>query len=347
MTGRRLGLTPVALLALSACAATGVHTRAGGAVSPLVVRAVDWNTTHVSVGHVRAVADSGQTVAVFSDEGASVLSAGALVARDARTKDWISAGVIPGADGTARWIVGIDAGGHVHYLHNLLTFDDVSARYGLVHDRVRSITTAKHGDAAFLLDNQVAVATPRDVTRYPTSKLDELVAGAEGVVVGVTTDAIQVLHLEKVSLTSSIEQRTVTGYSLPGVTHAAVGIDGRIYACTKRALYATDREGLLSLLYVANHDDLHGLVASGDHIWFIDGRDLGLAREGRVEETASGLVPLGATLAPSMSGDVWVIAGGTLARYQATPTTTNVGATASWTTSVAPVFARACAALMS
>jgi mono/diheme cytochrome c family protein len=318
-----------AALLVSACSA-GVHTRAGGAVSPLVVQRVDWTGVKAPLGNVRAVADTGNVVAVLGDQGASVFTAGALANRDPRKADWLSAAVIPGADRSARWIVGIDAQGRIHYLHNQSVFEDVSSRYGLAGDRVRGAVPLGGALAGFLLEGQLAIANGQTLTRYRTLPFAEL-SGGDGSLVGVANGAIDVFRAR---------DGAVTEYRLPGVLHAVVASDSRLYASTSRALYVTNRSSELSLLYLADADSLHGLVVSGGHVWFADGGELGLVDGDHVKETTGALLPVDATLAPSPTGDVWVLGRGALSRYRSASGAPRDDA--AWMT-VAPVFARACA----
>jgi hypothetical protein len=292
------------------------------------VQSVAWNSTHAEVGHVRAVADDGGVVAVFDDGGASVFLHGALVAHDTKGKGWRSAGVIPSPDGSTRWIVGVDEGGHLRYLKDLSTFEDVSSRYGFRTESVRAAASLGPGNAAFLLDDSVALASGHDVRRFASAPMGEISGGA-GRVVGVGKDTVRVLRPADGS---------AVAFPLPGVIHAAITPSGGVFACTHRALYGSDATGSMSMLYRADHEDLLGLVASGDHVWFLDGGELGLVRGNRVFETRGLSLPRSATLSASPGGDVWVLTDGSLARYKAPDVSRGA-----WDERVAPVFARACA----
>jgi len=308
-----------------------VHTRAGGAVGSLAVERVDWSRSPLAVGRVRAVADAGNTVAVLGDGGASWFTAGALVSRDARKTDWVSAGVIPGPDGSSRWMVGVDAQGRVYRLTPLGAIEDVSGRYGLETDPIADVTGFGSGLAGFLVGRQLVVADRAAVRRYPTGPFRAL-SGASGLVAGITDGGVQLLRARDGSITE---------FPLPGVSNAAVGSDGRVYATTPRAVYATDVSGRLSLLYAAEGDTVQRLVVSGGRTWFTDGGELGIVDGDTVKETAGAAVPPGATLASSPSGDVWVLSGATVSRYR--PATTPGRVDESWAVEMAPVFARACA----
>ncbi|HEY8088444.1 MAG TPA: cytochrome c [Polyangiaceae bacterium] len=305
------------------------HSRAAGALTPLAVKSVAWNPTSADLGPVTAVADAGKVVAVFGSSGATVLSAGAVVARDTSVKDWVGAQAIHGADGSARWIVGVDGRGHLHYLRGLSSLDDVTARYGLDGRPVRGVAMLDAKRVGFLLDGEIAVADGGRLTRFAVPPLAGLAGGA-GSGAGVGADTV-------LSFDAAMNART---FPLRGVTAVTVGRDGRLYATTRRALYAATEHGDLALVFDAGADTLHGLAASGDHVWFADGPELGTLDGDHVAETAGLRLAPDAGLAPSGSGDVWVLTRGALERYGRADPEAALGAR--WSSTLAPIFARAC-----
>jgi hypothetical protein len=298
-------------------------------VSSFAVRPVAWNPAAVPVGRVSAVADAGTTVAVFGDAGATVLSSGAVVASDRSVTDWVDAEAIRGADGSPRWIVGIDGKGRLHYLRGMSSFEDVSARYGLDGRRVLGAAMLDPTRVGFLLDGEIAVADGRRVTRYGAPPLAVLLGGG-GYGAGVGTNAVTLFDAKMTART----------FPLPGVTGAAVGPGGRLFATTRRALYASTELGDLTLVYDAGGETLHGLVASGEHVWFADGTELGVVDGERVAETSGVHVAPDARLASSPSGDVWVLAADALQRFARAEPETALGVT--WSSMLAPIFARSC-----
>lgn len=318
-------------LALVAGCGPAPHTRAAGALTPLSVRPVSWNPGGAPVGPLRAVADADNVVAVFGDKGATVLSSGAAVASDTSVVDWAAARTIAGADGAARWIVGVDGGGRLYYLRGLSSFDDVSARYGLDGRRVRGAATLDATHVGFLLDREIAIADGRRVTRYATGPLRELTGGG-GLGAGLTTDAIVAFDVGSMRMRS---------FPLRGVTRVAVGSDGRLYATTPCAVYASGPDGKLDLVYHAEASTVHGLAASGAHVWFADGPELGVVDGDHVAETTGARLAPDAELEPSASGDVWVLSGGALQRFARVDAEPALAAT--WATSLSPIFARGCA----
>lgn len=78
---RPAALVSVATLACSVTiAATGCgpapRSRSAGSIATLAVRPVAWNAASAPIGKVTAVADNGDVVCVFADDGASIFAAG-------------------------------------------------------------------------------------------------------------------------------------------------------------------------------------------------------------------------------------------------------------------------------
>jgi hypothetical protein len=328
---RAVGFLLVGALGATACARPGPHTREGGAVSPLAVFAVDWNPAHAPTGAVRAVVDEGDVVSVFSQDGATVLTSGALQAHETRTPGYVDGAVLPGVDGGKDWVVGITEAGHVYHLRGATSFEDVTPRYGLGSAHVRSATTLGPGLAALLLANEVATADGARVRRWPAPGLRDL-AGGGGLAAGTLEGAVDVFDFA---------HGATWRFLLPGVKHVAVDGSRHLYASTERGLYVADDAHRLTLVFDAGDARLGDLAASGDNVWFVDGDELAVVDRGRVEETKGAHVAHDAKLSASPTGDVWVISQGSLARFVRART---ASVAASWQHDVAPVFSRACAA---
>jgi mono/diheme cytochrome c family protein len=269
---------------------------------------------------------------VFADDRATVLSSRAVVAVDRSVTDWIDADTIDGADGSARWIVGISARHGVYYLRGLSSFENVSERYGLEGKPVVATAVLGRGLVGFLLDGELALADGQRVTRYDVGPLAELVGGG-GFAAGVLASGVRLVDGAR---------GTRTDFLLPGARHAALGPAGRLYAATSRAVYAVDGAGKLDLLYEADGDTIHGLVASGEHVWFADGTELGVVDGDKILETSGLGAPGEGRLAASPSGDVWVMGGASLQRFARIEPEASLAA--AWMGGLAGVFARSCAA---
>jgi hypothetical protein len=331
---RSLSLALLAAIALSGCGASR-FSREGGGASRLTARAVDWNRAHADLGPVRAVADAGDTVVVFGDGQATILSAGVVVAVDHSVARWTAAGAIPAADGNGIWIVGIDGEGRVLRLRNTSSFEGVSERWGLEREKVRSVAVLAPGTAGFLLASELAVADGQRVTRYATGPVTSI-SGGGGRVALLGDPGLRLLALDP------DPQRTAAhAFTLPEpITQAALGADGRLFVAAREALYGEDESGNLALRFEAGGTAIHGLVASGARLWFADGAELGTLEGGVVRETTGAKLSPEARLIGSPSGDVWAIQGDhTLLRFSAED-----GVESGWEETIAPVFQRSCSA---
>jgi hypothetical protein len=128
---------------------------------------------------------------------------------------------------------------------------------------------------------------------------------------------------------------------LPGVAHAALGADARLYASTARAIYVAAPRKELSLTYDSQSSNVRDLVTARDTVWFADGRELGIAQNDHVLETSDHPITVDTKLAPTASGDVWAISNGALRRFSRgswSPDRADL-----WASNIAPIFARACA----
>jgi hypothetical protein len=308
------------------CGAPAAYTRKGGAVSQLTVQKVAFNQGNAPLGNVRAVAEAGDVVCVFADDGATVLVSQAPVATDRSVTGWKSAAVLTPPRSQPQ-ILGVDAKGRVHALRAQRSFDDVSDRFGLGQP-VHAVTALSSGAVLFAGDSAVFLADGGRVTSFGGPHLTELFAHGAGFV-GIGGEDVFLFDLP-----SHGGRR----FTLPGATHVVATPKGRIVATTANAVYAAGPDGALDLMYAADSDSLHGLTVSGETVWFADGEELGVVDEGHVRETSGVHIPKDAQLASSPRGDVWVMGGGGLMRY------TIPGAVVSdpWRDSLSAVFARAC-----
>jgi hypothetical protein len=328
---------------LAACGGAGPHSRAAGAASQfaLTVKQVAWNPANAAVGNVEAVADDKDVLAVFSEKGATIFRSGAQVAQDTNAHAWVTASTIPSIDGASEWIVATDKNGGLYYVRNLQSMELVSDRYGFGKSKVRDAQlVGSFGGktlVGFSLDNEIAIADGGQVTRFAGSSFSDFGAGGS-FAIGVAHDEVDVVDVSK---------KTVQRYALEGATYAAVTSDGKMYAATPRAIYAA-KDGALTLLYEADDATIHGLVASGTHVWFADGDELGAIDEGKLAETSTKIIAANAKLAASPSGDVWVIENGSLARFARSDSSPQIAGakptTITWDSAIQPIFARSCAA---
>lgn len=345
MNFSRVGLTAFASLSVFvlACGGAGPHSRAAGAASQfaLTVKQVAWNPTNAAVGKVEAVADDKDVLAVFSDKGATIFRSGAQVAQDTNAHAWRSASTIPSIDGASQWLVATDENGGLYYVRNLQSMELVSDRYGFGKSKVLDARLVGSAGGktlvGFSLADEIAVADGAQVTRFAGSSFSDFAAGGGTFAIGIANNEVDVIDTAK---------KSVQRYALENATYAAVTSDGKIYAATPRAIYAAN-DGALTLLYEADDATIHGLVASGTHVWFADGDELGAIDDGKLAETNTKIITADARLASSSSGDVWVMENGGLARYarnDSSPQTAGAKPTTiTWNSAIQPIFARSCA----
>jgi mono/diheme cytochrome c family protein len=279
---------------------------------------------------LRAVVDTGPRVALFGTSGMVLFAGGAPVLTDPRV-DWKDGAVVRGPEGSPV-IVGIDSAGRVFALRALSRFEDVSARYALDGLRVRSAVALDAARVGFLSDEAMTVVDSHRSRRFPAAGAlpPFSFVGGGGCGAVVTADGLRLFDA------SSLE---VHRYALVGITAAALGDDGRLYVLTPRALYEERPAGDLAIVFDAQANVLHGLVASGKRIWFGDGERLGVIDDDHVAEADAVIAP-DAKLAASPSGDVWVIGRDGARRFSAGA---GGGEADVWSATLAPIFARACA----
>lgn len=320
--------------ALSSGCGAAAHTRGAGAVSPLPIHEVTWNQPGSSIapiGPLRAVVESGPRVAVFGADGMVLFSGGAPVMTDRSVSGWKSAARVRGPEGSPV-VLGVDGAGRVLALRALSRFEDVSARYALGGLSVRAVVALDADHVAFLGDGTMKITDGHRSYGFAAAGSPSSFAGGGGFGALVAADGLQLFDA------SSASQLRAHRYTLPGITAAALGEDGRLYVMTPRALYAERPAGDLALLFDAQAEVLHGLVASGKRVWFGDGDRLGVVDGEHVAEAERVIAP-DANLAPSPSGDVWVLGRGGLHRFSAGPR----GDGDTWATVLEPIFARDCA----
>lgn len=311
-----------------ACGARPTATPASAGA--LAVRPVVWNGAGAAVGTVRDVSDAGDLVCVFSDEGATVLSAKAVVARDEHVKHWAGGDTILATDGVTRWTVGVDGGGKLWRLRGMSAFEEVGGRYGVGGRRVLGAAVAGPGTVVLFLDRGLAIAKDQKTSIFDTASFTAFASGG-GFVAMIGTDVVDVVN---------VTNGLTTRYALPGVTGAALDGRGRLFATTRRAVYGADASGALVLLVDSGRDDVHGVAVAGDRVWIARGGELGIVQDARIVETVGVGLPADAKLKGSPSGDVWVLGGGKLLRYQPL---LDAAPASRWSEDVAPVFARSCA----
>ncbi|WP_437827732.1 c-type cytochrome [Sorangium sp. So ce1153] len=299
----------------------------------LAVYPVVWSRGDADVGQVASVVDGGETVVVLGSKGAVVLEHGEVASTDSTKVDWRACGVVPAADRTSGgWTVGIDGEGGVFRIRPRVPVESISARYGLEHDVVTAVATSG-GKAVFGLEEGVAIADGELVTHYATGPFTSLTASDGGRIALAGADAVQAFELAA---------EEITTFAVPGAAHVAFDPEGRLVAATATSVYRENDDGALALVYEAEEGGpaIHGLAASGSHVWLGIGSELGLLERDAVVRTEGIGLALDARLIAASTGDVWAIAGGELLRFSADA---SQGEDAdSWEAQIRPIVEASC-----
>lgn len=321
---RRAIFVAVAALAI-ACSSTDTgSSRAGFQVYP-----VAWNVTEANVGAVRVLADLDDTIVFFGDTAVNLMVDGEVQGATEIAEPFRDAAVIPGADGSGRWVVGVDAKGKLQRvrLHDA-SIEDVTGRYALEDVEVRALAPVGDDAAAFLLADAVAIADGSTVTRWQVGAV-ERISGSAGRLALVSADAVRVFD---------VATETMASFAVPGASAAVFGPDGKLHVAKGKTLLRETSSGLVPI-----HNglaDVRELVRAGRRVWFSVGTELGVVEDGQVNvSSGAGLAP-DSTLVGASSGDVWAIAAGVVSRF----TAATGGAVQTWSTWVKPIFDRNCAA---
>jgi len=203
----------------------------------------------------------------------------------------------------------------------------VSDRYGLGADKVTSVA-ASSGIVTFVLESGFAVADGTAVTHYAVPP-PRSVATGKGIVAVADGVAVRIFDHGK-----------ETEIALPDAQLVAYDDAGRLLAATSHVLYDLS-EGSPQRLYDLGARTIHQLGAAGSAVWLAIDTDLARWSEWQLAIATFTTIASDARLAPSASGDVWVVAGGQLQRWSVAATPVD-GDEATWTSTVEPVYAAVC-----
>ncbi len=334
---RRLLFAAVASLAI-ACSSQSADTtsssRAGFQVYP-----VAWNVTEANVGVVRALADLDDTIVFFGEAAVSVMVDGEVQGATELVEPFRSAAVIPAADGSGRWVVGIDAAGKLSRvrLHDA-SLEDVTARYALEGVQVRALAAVSDHAAAFLLDGEIAIADGTTVTRWTVGPVDAI-AGGGGRLALLAKDRLRVFDLGSETMSSfPVVGASAVVFGEDGLLHVAVGKTLYREEPIAKTLYREQGTGLVPIY--TGEQEIHGVVRSARRVWFSVGSELGTVESGLALVSTGAGIAASSVLVGATSGDVWAIADGVVSRF----TAASGGAVETWNEWVKPIFDHNCAA---
>jgi cytochrome c5 len=331
----------VTLLLAGCGGGEGPPTGGGTTDPPKVVRVtaqeVSWNPGNEPVGKVVAVADEGSNVVVFSDKGAITFDHGTVASTDTTQTEWLSATVIPAADHTGKWMVGISKKGAVFRAHPEASLESISGRYDLEGTPV--LMCAGAGEhTAFGLDSSVvqdklAVADGMVVSKYDNIPIFTSLAGAPGRVAMAGANIVMLLDTEA---------KTMATFSLPGAAFVAFDATGKLFAATATEIYKEADGDTLAFYYELPEaaGTFHGLVTSGERVWIAAGTELGVLDSDTVALTVDlGLSPQTQILG-SVSGDIWTLTDGEVRRF--TATAIEADGQKVWDDKIGPITSKSC-----
>ncbi len=297
----------------------------------LRVRRVVFNAAGVSLGRVQAVAEAGDVVTLWGERGMTVLQGGAVTATDASGTAWRAAAAVPAgdsADGT--WLVGLDAMGRAWRLRDGRSLENVTARYTLDGRDAQTLRALDATRTAFGVTAGLGIADGMRVLYWDDPAFAAMTAGG-GRAAAATRTGVRVFDPTT---------RMFVEYMLPDVSGVALDPMGRLHVTAGRVYYAEDTADAQRSLVprATGAAALRGLTASGGRLWLVVGGSLAALEDGALSVADDVMVPPGATLHPSPSGDVWVVSPTSLERYGIDDSPDR----RLWEETVRPVFARRC-----
>jgi mono/diheme cytochrome c family protein len=300
--------------------------------SPLAIQIVEWNAKKADVGKIAAVAEIYDDTLVLSDTGATIFTSGVPLASDGGVKGWRKAAVLPAADLSGEWAIGVDQDGILRRLRNRSLMEGISERYALGDVKVLDLVAVERdkGWSAFSLESgQIAVADGDKVTRYDGAY--EKLQGGFGRVAGLVGGALRVF---------TPKSGGARDYTLPGVTALVLDASGKLLIAVGTELYREQEDGNLRRVHVGQAP-ITQMVLSGPDVWMLQGDSLMLLQGGRLRRGPPGLVQPGTQLIGSPSGALWLLRDGALSMLD---TADGGGADRSlWRRTVLPIFTRLCA----
>jgi len=294
----------------------------------LRLRRVPFNAAGVMLGRVQAVAEAGDLVALWGDRGLTMLQGGTLTASDATVTAWRAAAAVPAGDRSGgTWLLGVDTMGRVWRVRDARTLENVTARYTLEMRDARTVAPLDATRTAFGMAAGFAIADGMRVLSWDDPTFATMVAGG-GRVATRTPQGVRVFD----AATRLFQQ-----YPLQGVT--GVGLDGmgRLHVTAGAVYYAQDMAGQL-VPRVTAPAMLRDVTVSGSRVWLVVGSSLGAVEDGALSVADDVMVPAGATLHGSPSGDLWVLTATTVERYGIDDSPDR----RLWEETVRPVFSRRC-----
>jgi mono/diheme cytochrome c family protein len=301
-----------------------------GPAGPLTLRPIEWNAAKADVGAVSAVTEAGDAIVLFGTHGATVITGGAITATVAGETSWTTAATIPAADGIGSWVLGVDGKGRVRRLRAGSAFEDVSDRYGLGKDVVRSVVQVDTLGTmvAFGWAGGFAIADGKEVTRWDAGTTGEL-AGARGRLAWIETGEVR---------TFDVAKKTVTRWPLPDAARVAFDDQGRMVVAAKRAVWM-ERAGALQLRWTQTDGDISAIATAGSRVWLLVGSELAVVEGETIAASSGAALEPDARLFGASNGDVWTVSTKATRRFAREA---GDAAHLDWDTNIKPIFAKVC-----
>ncbi len=206
--------------------------------------------------------------------------------------------------------------------------EDLSARYDLTNVAVTAIADGGDGSVLFAYDGGVAVADAAKVIRYDVGRPTR-VAGGGGRFALLDDSSISIID----------KNGRGESFAVPGAVAIAVGAVGELFVATPNAVYG-ERDGTLQQIFEPEQGVARDVIASGKVLWALAGGEVFVLNGKDNPHTSGAALPDDARLIASRSGDVWVLAGGTVRRY--TLDNGAVGSAEEWSAKIEPIYTRSC-----
>lgn len=296
-------------------------------LEPLTLRNIEWNAAKADVGAVSAIVEDDEELVLFGAKGATMMAGGAVRGVIAGAPAWTAASTIPAADGVGDWTVGAADNGRLFRVRAELSLEDISERYGLGTDRVRSIVGIDEKSVAFGFEGGIAIADGSTVTRYggPASGV---LAGGGGRLAWIDAGTVSVLTLA---------DRKVRTFPMAEARGVAIDSAGRVVVTAGNKLWI-ESSGALTLRWTA--DAAFGSIATaGPRVWMTVGSELAVATGDALSKSTGAGVVDDARLSGTPAGDLWILSSTGVRKVSGSAPSEAI---ADWEATIKPIYARIC-----
>jgi mono/diheme cytochrome c family protein len=293
----------------------------------LTVREVAWNAAKVDVGTVSAIAEDDEELVLFGQKGATMMAGGAVRVVIPGATSWTAAATIPAADGVGDWIVGAADMGRLFRVRAESSLEDISERYGLGTDKVRSIVGIDAKSTAFGFEGGIAIADGATVTRYAGPQ-NGMLAGGSGRLAWIDPGKVSVLTLS---------DRKVRSFSLSEAKGVAIDAAGRVVVTAGSKLWI-ETDGVLTLRWTADAP-IGSIATAGPRVWMTVGSELAVATGDALSKSSGANVANDARLSGTPSGDLWIVSTTGVRKVSGSAPSEAI---ADWEATIKPIYAKVC-----